>query len=188
MGQVLQRAMNRVPKPSRSRPSAPQSMSRNPEEISTPTPDAAVPVQDLPGVSSPEDISKTTVENSSLEERDPGYDVLLQKMIGTIRTRPGGKQEMGEAIIIQKFKRPLPKVRSSKDESVSHGQKPVPPGTLTIAQVQEIMLLHQGKSVDHGGPMDIHTIAHKFGVDPVQVEKIIQFVSLPSEQQEKGTK
>ncbi|XP_056175480.1 uncharacterized protein LOC115667850 isoform X3 [Syzygium oleosum] len=31
-----------------------------------------------------------------LEERDPQYDVMLSQMVGRIRSKPGGKLEMGE--------------------------------------------------------------------------------------------
>lgn len=31
-----------------------------------------------------------------LEERDPQYDVLLNQMVGRIKSKPGGKLEMGE--------------------------------------------------------------------------------------------
>ncbi|XP_028058600.1 uncharacterized protein LOC114262443 isoform X2 [Camellia sinensis] len=32
-----------------------------------------------------------------LEERDPQYDVMLNQMVGRIKSKPGGKLEMGEA-------------------------------------------------------------------------------------------
>lgn len=41
-------------------------------------------------------ISETKVESNILEERDPEYDAMLKKMAGTIRSKPGGKLEMGE--------------------------------------------------------------------------------------------
>lgn len=31
-----------------------------------------------------------------LEERDPQFDAMLSQMAGRIRTKPGGKPEMGE--------------------------------------------------------------------------------------------
>ena len=34
-----------------------------------------------------------------LEERDPQYDSMLGHMVGRIRTKPGGKLEMGEVSI-----------------------------------------------------------------------------------------
>ena len=41
------------------------------------------------------------------------------------------------------------------------------------------MLLYQGKADDHNGPMSITQIAERFRIDVAQVEKILQFVSLP---------
>ncbi|XP_020678053.1 uncharacterized protein LOC110096439 [Dendrobium catenatum] len=184
MGQALRRAMGRIPSSARTRPSPrpPQNVSCNPEQVPRLPHDGAAAIRERLDVPPPEYISETKIESNILEERDPEYDAMLKKMAGTIRSKPGGKLEMGEAFIVQKYKRPLPKIRSSVGESGRDGQKPLLPGTLTIAQLQEIMLLHQGKSGDHKGPMDIQNIAKKFGVDSVQVEQILQFISLPPEQ------
>ncbi|KAK8953997.1 hypothetical protein KSP39_PZI002171 [Platanthera zijinensis] len=186
MGQTLRRAVGRLPRSVKTGPSPPQSIPRNTEELSPAPTDGTAAVQDALGVSSLEDISRTKVKGDILEERDPAYDVMLQKMSGTIKSKPGGKLEMGEAIIVQKYKRPLPKVRSSKTKLETPDQKPTVPGTLTIAQVQEIMILKQGKSTDQIGPTEIHDISKRFGVDAALVEKIVQFVSLPSEGRENG--
>lgn len=185
MGQALRRAVGCAPSIVKTRPFPPQSVPRNTEKLSPAPTDGAAAVQDALSVSSVEDISKTKVESNILEERDPEYDVMLQKMSGTIKSKPGGKLEMGEAIVVQKYKRPLPKVRSSTAKSETHDQKPTVSGTLTIAQVQEIVNLHQGKSTDQNGPSEIHDIAKRFGVDGAAVEKIVQFVSLPSERRER---
>ncbi|KAH7676722.1 hypothetical protein IHE45_07G036000 [Dioscorea alata] len=111
-----------------------------------------------------------------LEERDPDYDAMLRKMVGRITTKPGGKPEMGEAFIVEKYNRPMPKLRTSKAEA--DGQKPIPPGTLTAVQVQEIILLYQGKSSEHQGKMQVDEIAKKFSIDAIQVQRIVQFISL----------
>ncbi|KAI6682188.1 hypothetical protein NL676_036069 [Syzygium grande] len=60
-------------------------------------------------------------------------------------------------------------------------------GTLIVAQVGQIILLHQGKADDHSGPTDILQIAEKFRVDVAHVQKILQFVSLPPEDSSKGS-
>lgn len=40
-----------------------------------------------------------TVNNDNLlEERDLEYDAMLDKMAGRIKTKPGGKPEMGEVL------------------------------------------------------------------------------------------
>ncbi|PSR92616.1 Integrator complex subunit like [Actinidia chinensis var. chinensis] len=123
---------------------------------------------------------RVNVENM-LEEKDPQYDVMLSQMVGRIRSKPGGKLEMGEASVVERYKRPLPKLRNTTVESGRYEERAVPPGTLNVAQLRHIILLHQGKADDHDGPMGIHQIADKFRVDVVQIEKILQSVSLPPE-------
>lgn len=78
-------------------------------------------------------------------------------------------------------KRPLPKLRNTTPESTRYEEKPVPQGTLNVAQVRHIMLLYQGKAQDHSGPMSVNEIAEKYRIDASQVQKIIQFLSLPPE-------
>ncbi|KAJ0979850.1 hypothetical protein J5N97_015324 [Dioscorea zingiberensis] len=134
------------------------------------------------GGSDAESLSRPSDDYGMLEERDPGYDAMLQKMVGRISTKPGGKPEMGEAFIVEKYNRPMPKLRTSKAEA--DGQKPIPAGTLTAAQVQEIILLYQGKSIEHQGQMQVHEIAQKFRIDATHVQRIVQFISLPSENQQ----
>ncbi|CAL5413152.1 unnamed protein product [Camellia sinensis] len=146
-----------------------------------------------------------------LEERDPQYDVMLNQMVGRIKSKPGGKLEMGEgtlrydlvllvcslskcfvtsyhtassicwASVVENYRRPLPKLRNTNMDSSRYEERPVPPGTLNVAQLRHVILLHQGKADDHDGPMDIHQIAEKFRVDVVQIQKILQSVSLPPE-------
>lgn len=81
-----------------------------------------------------------------------------------------------QAFIVEKYNRPMPKLRTSKAEA--DGQKPIPPGTLTAVQVQEIILLYQGKSSEHQGKMQVDEIAKKFSIDAIQVQRIVQFISL----------
>ncbi|KAM1191818.1 hypothetical protein ACFX15_011919 [Malus domestica] len=66
------------------------------------------------------------VENV-LEERDPNYDAMLNQMVGRIKSKPGGKLEMGEAFVVEKYKRPLPKLRDGKPDSRSYEERPTPP-------------------------------------------------------------
>ncbi|PKA58445.1 hypothetical protein AXF42_Ash013951 [Apostasia shenzhenica] len=191
MGQALRRVSGRFQSSAKPRP-PPTDMTSNPERRPSPPPDltpnperrpppSQEVVQDRLGVSFPDDPLNIKLQNNVLKERDPQYDAMLQKMVGTIRSKPGGKLEMGESFIVQNYKRPLPKVRSSKEEFGARGERPVTPGTLTVAQLQEIILLYEGKSTGHKGPMKIHEIANKFRIDTAQVEKIVQFLSLPPE-------
>lgn len=120
-----------------------------------------------------------------LEERDPKYDAMLSQMAGRISSKPGGKLEMGEASVVERYNRPMPKLRNTKPDSGGYEERSVPPGTLNVAQLRHIILLHQGKADDHEGPMDIQQIAKKFRVDVVQVERIVQFLSVPPEDSSK---
>ncbi|XP_027165508.1 uncharacterized protein LOC113765501 [Coffea eugenioides] len=135
---------------------------------------------DNAGSASTGSMPKVNSENV-LEERDPQYDSMLGHMVGRIRTKPGGKLEMGEAFVVEKYDRPLPKVRNTTPESGRYEERPALPGTLNVAQLRHIMLLYQGKADDHNGPMRITQIAERFRIDVAQVEKILQFVSLPPE-------
>ncbi|KAK9136937.1 hypothetical protein Sjap_007531 [Stephania japonica] len=115
-----------------------------------------------------------------LEERDPQYDAMLSQMVGRIKSKAGGKLEMGEAFIVEKYKRPMPKLRSTKSET-SRDEEAVPAGTLNVSQLKQIFLLQQGKAENHDGPMDVQQIADKFRIDVLLVKRILQFLSLPPE-------
>ncbi|TKY72621.1 hypothetical protein E2542_SST01364 [Spatholobus suberectus] len=123
-----------------------------------------------------------------LEERDPKFDVMLGQMVGRITSKPGGKPEMGEAFVVEKYNRPMPKLRNTKPDSGRYEERPVPAGTLNVAQLRHIILLHEGKADDYNGPMDAHRIAEKFQVDVVQIQKIVQFLSQPPEGSSKDKK
>ncbi|KAI4345433.1 hypothetical protein L6164_012558 [Bauhinia variegata] len=116
-----------------------------------------------------------------LEERDPRYDAMLGQMAGRIRTKPGGKPEMGEAFVVEKHNRTLPKLRNTKPGSARYEERHVPEGTLNVAQLRHVVLLHEGKADDHNGPMNVHLIAEKFRVDASQIQRILQCLSLPPE-------
>lgn len=176
MGQALRRATGRLRS---SRPEPPPELAKNPELRRQR--DVQTSGQDRLGISDSEDISRIKDDHGILEERDPRYDGMLSKMVGTIASKPGGKLEMGEAFIVEKYNRPLPKLRSSKAEATGGEQKSAPPGNLSVAQLQQIILLHQGKSDEHQGRMEVHDIARKFNIDAAHVERIVQFVSLPPE-------
>ncbi|XP_004487885.1 uncharacterized protein [Cicer arietinum] len=116
-----------------------------------------------------------------LEERDPKFDAMLGQMLGRITSKPGGKPEMGEASLVEKSNRSMPKLRNTKPNSGRYEERPVPAGTLNVAQLRQIILLHEGKAADHNGPMDVNQIAEKFRVNVVEIQKILQFLSHPPE-------
>lgn len=179
MGQALRRASGRGRTSSSTDPT-PSSSKLKSVADRRPPPAEEPKISRTSGEVDSEGTSQISTENL-LEERDPKYDAMLSQMVGRIRSKPGGKLEMGEAFVVEKYDRPMPKLRNTKPDSGKYEERPAPPGTLNVAQLRHIVLLHQGKADDHDGPMDIQQIAEKFRIDVAQVEKILQFVSLPSE-------
>ncbi|KAE9591091.1 putative NADH dehydrogenase [ubiquinone] 1 alpha subcomplex assembly factor 4 [Lupinus albus] len=174
MGQAFRRASGRFTAPSdpktvaiNHRPPPPKPSADNATEISK-----AAKIDALN--------TAVNVDNI-LEERDRKYDVMLGQMVGRIRSKPEGKPEMGEAFLVQKSTRPMPRLRNTKPDSGSYEERQVPTGTLNISQLRHIILLHEGKADDHNGPMGAHQIAEKFKVDVVQIQSILQFLSKPPE-------
>ncbi|EPS64545.1 hypothetical protein M569_10240 [Genlisea aurea] len=147
--------------------------------------DDKVPKQE---VISPGDTTPRLNPENVLEVRDPDYDTMLSQIVGRIQAKPGGKLEMGEAAVVEKYRRPLPKLRNTRPDSDSYDERPAPPGTLNVKQLRQIILLHQGKSDDHDGPMDVPQIASRFNVTAAQVNSIINFVTLPPEEDERTSK
>ncbi|XP_050374138.1 uncharacterized protein LOC126791716 [Argentina anserina] len=178
MGQALRRAAGKA------RP-GPTTTSSTPKTVVNqrePAPEITKPAEGLGS-----DGGGANAENL-LEERDPKFDSMLNQMVGRIRSKPGGKPEMGEAHVVDKYNRPLPKLRDTKPDSGRFEERAAPPGTLNVAQLRHIILLHQGKAEDHNGPMEVQTIAEKFQVDVAEVRRIVQFVSLPPEDTSKQKK
>lgn len=182
MGQALRRASGRIQSSGKS----PAPRIKNTVEPISP----AVPLDKVPSNSSVSDsikdgASKINADNM-LEEKDPQYDAMLSQMVGRIQSKSGGKSEMGEAFVVERYSRPTPKLRSTKSGGTeSYEERPAPSGTLNISQIRQIVQLHQGKTEDHNGPMNIQQIAEKFRIDAAQVERILQFISLPPEDNSK---
>ncbi|GFQ04150.1 hypothetical protein PHJA_002558900 [Phtheirospermum japonicum] len=183
MGQAFRRAAGRI---GSSRVDTTSHL-RKPIDRRPPPPPPAAPVDKLPTddvTAGSEGESRVNPENV-LENRDVQYDAMLSQMVGRIQTKPGGKLEMGEASVVDKYKRPMPKLRNTTPDSGRYEKRPAPPGTLNVAQVRQIILLHQGKSDEHDGPMNAGQIAERFRIDAAQVQNILQFVSLPPEDDSK---
>lgn len=124
-------------------------------------------------------VSKSDAQ--ALEQRDPSYEAMLSQMVGKISTKPGGKLEMGEAFVVQKTQRPLPKLRNTSPDTGRYEERPVAVGTINVAQLRQIMLLHQSKVDEHDGSLGLKEVAEKFRLDAVQLERIFRHVSLPPE-------
>lgn len=182
MGQAFRRASGRIRSTSLDPPSS-SSSAKKAVDSRPPVAPSDKFTGDNVGLGS--EVEPSINAENMLEERDPQYDDMLNQMVGRIRTKPGGKLEMGEASVVDKYKRPMPKLRNTTVDSGRYEERPVPPGTLNVAQLRHIILLHQGKANDHSGPMDVHQIAEKFRVDVVQIQKILQSVSLPPEDSSK---
>ncbi|KAG6726490.1 hypothetical protein I3843_02G070900 [Carya illinoinensis] len=190
MGQALRRASGRIQASSSSIDRTPSTSSKSKNVIDQ-RPTAVGSTDGLsisktgdPGSLGSAGTPEINAENV-LEERDPKYDAMLSQMVGRISSKPGGKLEMGEAFVVEKYNKPMPKLRNTKPDSGGYGERPVPPGSLNVAQLRHIILLHQGKADDHEGPMNVQQIAEKFRVDVKQVEGILQFLTLPPEDSSK---
>ncbi|RLN28224.1 pre-mRNA-splicing ATP-dependent RNA helicase PRP28 [Panicum miliaceum] len=170
MGQALRRV--RPPPPAPSPPARPP----------PPPPPRASPAA-AGGAPSNGDVTASTKNaHGVLEERDPSYEEMLKHMVGRITTKPGGKPEMGDASVVQRYDRPLPKVRTSKADPGQSGSRQLPSGALNVQHIQEIIQLYQGKSSAHHGPMSVDDIASKFRVEASIIRNIVQFVSLPQDE------
>ncbi|KAL7601011.1 uncharacterized protein LOC111887290 isoform X1 [Lactuca sativa] len=178
MGQAFRRASGRIRTPA---PPSSSSQLNKPLDRSQPV----APVNNnLPSGGNVDPISDVPPRNSAddvIEERDSQYDAMLNKMVGRIQTKPGGKLETGEAYVVDKYNRPMPKLRNTTPESGRYEHKPAAPGTLNVGQLRHIILLYQGKAEDHNGPMDVNQIAKRYRLDVSQVQRAVQFLSLPPE-------
>ncbi|KAF5452360.1 hypothetical protein F2P56_027366 [Juglans regia] len=190
MGQALRRASGRIQASSSSIDRTPSTLSKSKNVIDQRPPAVgstdglSISKTDDPGSLGSAGTPEINPENVP-EERDPKYDAMLSQMVGRISSKPGGKLEMGEAFVVEKYNKPMPKLRNTKPDSGGHEERPVPPGSLNVAQLRHIILLHQGKADDHEGPMNVQQIAEKFRVDVKQVEGILQFLKLPPEDSSK---
>lgn len=182
MGQALRRASGRVKPPPAPSPPARQPHPPPPPPRASPAPAGGATQDRLDGLSGDDITAPTERAHGVLEERDPSYDEMLKHMVGRITTKPGGKPEMGEASVVQRYNRPLPKVRTSKAEPGQGGGRQLPSGALNVQHIQEIIRLYQGKSTNHQGPMSVDDIASRFGVEASAIQNIVRFVSLPQDE------
>lgn len=87
--------------------------------------------------------------------------------------------------MVERYNRPMPKLRNTKPNSGRYEETPAPLGTLNVAQIRHILLLHQSKADDDDGPMSVDQIAQKFHIDVQQVNKILESLTLPPERSSK---
>ncbi|KAI5572574.1 hypothetical protein POPTR_010G024000v4 [Populus trichocarpa] len=72
------------------------------------------------------------------------------------------EESLKRAPVVERYDRPMPKLRNTKPDSGRYEERPGSPGTLNVAQLRQIMLLYQGKADDHEGPMNAQQVAEKF--------------------------
>ncbi|XP_038875975.1 uncharacterized protein LOC120068322 [Benincasa hispida] len=161
MGQAFRRAAGRI-KPASSIDSTASSLKMESVADRKPPPRVAEKARES-GALDFGDVSESNSGNV-LEERDPQFDAMLSQMVGRIRSKPGGKLEMGEASVVERYDRPMPKLRNTDTKSSKYEDRPAPPGTLNVAQMRHIILLHEGKADDHDGPMGLHQIAERISL------------------------
>ncbi|CAN6468144.1 unnamed protein product [Victoria cruziana] len=128
-----------------------------------------------------ESSSENRSESSVLEEKDPEYDAMLRQMVGRITAKRGGRPEMGEASVVERYNRPMPKLRDTKPGAGYDEERAVPPGTLNVAKLRQVFLLHEGKADGQSRAMDAKAIAETLKIDVVHVERILKHLSLPPE-------
>lgn len=182
MGQAFRRAAGRVRSSIPNTPSPSSAFQpKNSVESRMPAP----PVDGVDVHQNPQSNSADGKAANVLEMKDPKFDAMLGQMAGRISTKQGGRLEMGEAAVVMKPSRPLPRERTISPDSGRYEEKPAPLGTLNVAQLRQIMLLYQGKAEDYNGRMDVQQIAERFRVDVSHVQNIVQSVSLPPEAERK---
>lgn len=112
------------------------------------------------------------------DRSDPRYSMMVQ-VVGKIITRPGGEQEMGSAHVTAEFRRLKPANRHTSAATGPDEENVVGAGTLNIAGIQEALRLYQGLGEGQEKPLDVKTLAAKFNVDVVLLEKVLHYTSLP---------
>jgi len=182
MGQTLRRATRWLRSPNPTAPTKSSSVKdHNPEILSRP-PSQSKPQESIPVINPNWDRKadpNVAPDSNVLERRDPRYDIMLNEMFGRVKVKPGGQAEMGEASVVPKYNRPLPKLRKTSVNTGSGEDKILVAGTFTVPQLRQILLLHEGKAENQEKPMDAKGIAERFQLDVLVVQKILHYVSLP---------
>jgi len=113
---------------------------------------------------------------------DPKYSVMVQQVVGKISTRPGSESEMGTAHVSSEFRRPKPMNRHTTAATGPDEEKVVTSGSLNIAGIREVLLLHQGLSEGQEKPLDAEALSKKYNVDVELLEGLFQYTTLPAPQ------
>lgn len=182
MGQTLRRATGWLRSANHTAPTKSSSVKDHKPELFSRPPSQSKSQESIP-VNNPNWDPKAdpnqAPDSNVLEQRDPSYDVMLNEMFGRVKVKPGGPAEMGDAAVVPKYNRPLPKLRNTSVNTGPNGERILAPGTLTVAQLHQMLLLHEGKAENQEKSMDAKGIAERFQLDVLVVQKILHYVSLP---------
>ncbi|GBG62286.1 hypothetical protein CBR_g29894 [Chara braunii] len=120
-------------------------------------------------------------EGDEWDKNDAKFKVLTQQIVGSITTRPAGKEVTGGASV-NPVRAPslLPKDRSTKVDSGIQDAKEVVEGTMNIIQLKEMFLLQNGSGDEKGEPWDVKRLAERYKVDAEALENVIWNMSLPT--------
>ncbi|KAF4355193.1 hypothetical protein F8388_012968, partial [Cannabis sativa] len=187
MGQAFRRASGRFRTTSTTDATSSWSTPKNVVDRKPPTVTTTIN-EEIPktaqlGAAPDSDVNLGRNVDNVLEERDPKFDAMLGQMVVESKLSLGENWKW--AFVVEQYKRPLPKLRNTKPDYSSIEDAQTPSGTLNVAQLRHIVLLHEGKAADQNGPMNAQQIAEKFRVDVAEVHKILQFISLPPEEEKK---
>ncbi|KAL2632198.1 hypothetical protein R1flu_016884 [Riccia fluitans] len=122
----------------------------------------------------PEAQVNTGPEQSSFEweGRDSNFEAMSKKVVGIIKTRPGGRQEMGNAVVTEESTRPKPTDRHTTLQSGPDEESVIAAGTLNMKQIREVFLLYQEQG------KNIQSIAEEYNLDHELLKRVFKHTSL----------
>lgn len=191
MGQTLRRATGWLRSPNPTTQTKSSSVKDHKPELFSRPPSESKPRESIPVINpnwDPKADPNVAPDSNVLERRDPRYDVMLNEMFGRVKVKPGGLAEMGDAAVVPKYSRPLPKLRKTSANTGPGGEKILAPGTFTVSQLRQMLLLHEGKVENQEKPMDAKGVAERLQLDVHVVQKILHYVSLPPVSNAEGEK
>lgn len=115
--------------------------------------------------------------------------VYSSRMRACLRSLPVARADSnlfdlrGQAQVTAEFRRPRPSNRRTSAATGPDEEKVVAAGTLNIAGIQEALRLFQGIRAKgekvQEKPMDVKSLAEKFNVNVVLLERVLKYTSLP---------
>lgn len=87
-----------------------------------------------------------------------------------------------QAHVSAEFRRPKPMNRHTSAATGPDEEKVVTSGSLNIAGIREVLLLHQGLSEGQEKPLDAEALSKKYNVDVELLEGLFRYTTLPAPQ------